>query len=326
MLKLWFALSSSMPVKMITVFLGADIFDKEYTVGVLTEGQATVNRTVKIPASSTTFQLVTQEFFSSETVNTSFILLEITNTNAGQFRICEVEIQNDSGVINSFSTCKIDEMRNIICTESSNSQNTNNLIIRTFPDNIQTVLTMAEATITFNNGRTQDLTTSTTGIFETTPTNSSLTTTEPSSTSLPLNVELYAILGVGIFATLLLLSLISITIAIVLSIYVRNRKKKTANRSHEFPWANCEIYSTQSVRERETSPFEKVVVKDRVFYVRTPEGMKQFPNLPTNPVYELVEGFSGSSCDSTPTLPSSKVPGGVAVVDGGIVALYEELT
>ena len=318
---------------MITFSLDADVFDKEYTVGLMTEGQATVNRTVRIRASSTTFQLVTEHFFSTGTANTSFIQLELTNTDPGQFRICEVEIQNDAGVINSLSTCKIDAMRNIICTEAPNSQNTNNAIaMHTLPENIQTVSTTEESVITLDNGRTLVDSSPTTGILETTQTDDPISMTEPTSTSLPLNVEFYAILGVGLFATLLLLSLIIITIAIVLSIYARNRKKKTASKLHEFPWRNCEIYSVHSVPERENNLFERVVVKDQVFYVRTPEGMAQFPNLPTNPVYELVEDcnefrlHAGSSCDSTPTLPSPKLPGGVAVVDGNIIPLYEELT
>lgn len=322
-----------MHIKMLTVYLVADMFDKQYTVGVMTEGQATVNQTVTIPASSTTFQLATKEFFSVETVNTSFISLELTSTNAGQFRICEVEIQNDMGVINSLSTCKIDDMRNIICTDAPKSQNTNNVMTRTLPDNIEAVLTVAEVMATLNNGRTQVSPITTTITTRVTQPNIPSTTTEATSTPpLPLNVEIYAILGVGIFATLLLLSLIIITV-VVLSILARNRKKKTTNKLQEFPWANCEIYSVQGVPDRETNLFEKVVVKDKVFYVRTPEGMKRFPNLPTNPVYELVDGsfsefrlHADSSCDTTPTLPSPKLPGGMVVVNGNTVPLYEELT
>ncbi|KAI6656517.1 hypothetical protein LOD99_1313 [Oopsacas minuta] len=195
------------------------------------------------------------------------------------------------------------------------------------------------STLSIQNTTASSIPSSTTLATQTTTFNISLSTTIATQTNstLPLKdiVEMYVYLGVGIIAAILLPFLMCVTFVIVFCIHFFNRKKQQHSiKSYEFPWGNCQIYGIQQTPENtpEHDLFKKVIVDNKVIYVRNSEGMQQYPDKLANPVYEIVddnfkefklcENSSGKASSSLASTNLSEV----TAIENNNSLLYEVIT
>ena len=91
----------------------------------------------------------------------------------------------------------------------------------------------------------------------------------------------YLYLGVGI-ATVGILAVIVCLIALLLIRCVLRRVKPTDSIEVPSP-------EVQEQKGRDPRLFDKIETEDKVVYMRTAEGIKQFPDLYSEPIYELVD-------------------------------------
>ena len=141
---------------------------------------------------------------------------------------------------------------------------------------------LAASSVSLNNGRTIQ------GSVSSPPDTSSITTiiTTTLNTATTQDGMLYLYLGLPIATAFILAIVTSLTIAVFVltKCFLKRRREKP-------PAACIEVSSPQmqEIKTRDAKLFDKIVTEDKVVYLRTAEGLKQFPDLCSEPIYEVVD-------------------------------------
>ena len=139
--------------------------------------------------------------------------------------------------------------------------------------------TLATSSEVLNNGRT------TVGSADI-PISSSIATQTPTlnATISTQNGLVYLYAGVGITAGLILAVIVCTIVLISVKCVLKIRRAKPSDTA-EVSSVNPEI----QLNSRDAKLFNKIVTEDKVIYMRTAEGIKQFPDLQSEPIYEIVD-------------------------------------
>ena len=134
--------------------------------------------------------------------------------------------------------------------------------------------TLATSSEVLNNGRT------TVGSADI-PISSSIATHTPTlnATISTQDGLVYLYAGVGITAGLILAVIVCTIVLISVKCVLKIRRAK--------PSDTAEASSVKNSRDAKL--FSKIVTEDKVIYMRTAEGIKQFPDLQSEPIYEIVD-------------------------------------